>query len=178
MKLKREEAIELLSYRELVVLSDKRRESIIIDMVDEIELDSITDFADSKYDSLIMSYLKSSFIGTKNDFLQKSVQTVLQADVSIVGEPENLLCCPCCNYHTLKSRGQYFTCRVCFWEDDGNDDASNYSSANRMHLDEARKSFLVNGVYKLDAKKSVDINSRDIFLKCSGLMPTDTILQS
>jgi len=30
--------------------------------------------------------------------------------------------CPCCRYKTLHSRGSYEICKVCFWEDDGQDD--------------------------------------------------------
>jgi hypothetical protein len=29
--------------------------------------------------------------------------------------------CPCCDYLTLPERGQYDICRVCFWEDEGQD---------------------------------------------------------
>lgn len=30
--------------------------------------------------------------------------------------------CPCCKYKTLHSRGDYEICKVCFWEDDGQDE--------------------------------------------------------
>jgi len=30
--------------------------------------------------------------------------------------------CPCCGYKTLKERGEFEICPVCFWEDDGQDD--------------------------------------------------------
>src|SRR5438552_1522380 len=29
--------------------------------------------------------------------------------------------CPCCDYISLPERGNYLICRVCFWEDDGQD---------------------------------------------------------
>lgn len=29
--------------------------------------------------------------------------------------------CPCCDYVSLPERAQYIICRVCFWEDDGQD---------------------------------------------------------
>ena len=32
-------------------------------------------------------------------------------------------CCPCCHFSTLDERGGYDICPVCFWEDDGQDDA-------------------------------------------------------
>ena len=30
--------------------------------------------------------------------------------------------CPCCGFRTLCSRGQFETCPVCYWEDDGQDE--------------------------------------------------------
>jgi len=30
--------------------------------------------------------------------------------------------CPCCRYKTLKERGAFEICPVCYWEDDGQDD--------------------------------------------------------
>jgi hypothetical protein len=31
--------------------------------------------------------------------------------------------CPCCKFKTLHGRGGFETCPVCFWEDDGQDEA-------------------------------------------------------
>jgi len=31
--------------------------------------------------------------------------------------------CPCCKYKTLFGRGGFEVCPVCFWEDDGQDEA-------------------------------------------------------
>jgi hypothetical protein len=31
--------------------------------------------------------------------------------------------CPCCGYKTLRGRGQDEICEVCFWHDDGQDEA-------------------------------------------------------
>lgn len=31
--------------------------------------------------------------------------------------------CPCCRMRTLRGRGEDEICPVCFWEDDGQDDA-------------------------------------------------------
>ena len=30
--------------------------------------------------------------------------------------------CPCCGFLTLSRRSRYVICKVCFWEDDGQDD--------------------------------------------------------
>lgn len=32
--------------------------------------------------------------------------------------------CPCCGYPTLAARGDYEICTICWWEDDGQDDAN------------------------------------------------------
>jgi hypothetical protein len=36
---------------------------------------------------------------------------------------EDLVRCPCCRSKTLPARGEDEICPVCFWEDDGQDDA-------------------------------------------------------
>ncbi len=38
-------------------------------------------------------------------------------------EPVKTYRCACCGYKTLFGRGQDEICPVCFWEDDGQDDA-------------------------------------------------------
>ena len=30
--------------------------------------------------------------------------------------------CPCCKYKTLRGRGHFELCPICFWEDDGQDE--------------------------------------------------------
>ena len=30
--------------------------------------------------------------------------------------------CPCCKFKTLHERGRFEICKVCFWEDDGQDE--------------------------------------------------------
>jgi hypothetical protein len=37
-------------------------------------------------------------------------------------QPEPSYFCPCCKYKTLHSRGDFETCKICFWEDDGQDE--------------------------------------------------------
>ncbi|MBZ9712743.1 CPCC family cysteine-rich protein [Deinococcus multiflagellatus] len=49
--------------------------------------------------------------------------------------------CPCCGFLTLKRRGHYDICRVCFWEDDGGNDDHRHSGPNHMTLGEARQNF-------------------------------------
>src|ERR1700722_2707377 len=54
--------------------------------------------------------------------------------------------CPCCGYKTLVGRGHYEICSVCFWEDDGQDDADadviRGGPNNVLRLTVARQNFL------------------------------------
>lgn len=54
-------------------------------------------------------------------------------------------CCPCCGCPTLDSRGGFEVCRICFWEDDGQDghnaDAVLGGPNSDYSLTESRKNF-------------------------------------
>jgi len=50
--------------------------------------------------------------------------------------------CYCCGYFTLKERGNYYICKVCFWEDDGCLDLKKISHPNHMTLERGRRNFL------------------------------------
>ena len=51
--------------------------------------------------------------------------------------------CPCCDYFSLSSQGEYEICNVCFWEDDGVNlgDLDQWSGPNHMTLRDARENF-------------------------------------
>jgi hypothetical protein len=53
--------------------------------------------------------------------------------------------CPCCGCKTLDERGGFDICPVCFWEDDGQDDADadivRGGPNGRLSLSNARKNF-------------------------------------
>lgn len=44
----------------------------------------------------------------------------------VAGQPKlgNRILCPCCHFPTLAERAAWNICRVCWWEDDGQDDAT------------------------------------------------------
>jgi cysteine-rich CPCC protein len=53
--------------------------------------------------------------------------------------------CPCCGFLTLTERSAFEICPVCFWEDDGQDDADaddTKGGPNSSSLTEARRNFL------------------------------------
>jgi len=53
--------------------------------------------------------------------------------------------CPCCEYKTIGDRGGFEICPICFWEDDGQDDADadevRGGPNELMSLTEARQNF-------------------------------------
>lgn len=57
--------------------------------------------------------------------------------------------CPCCGRLTLKGRGMFEICPVCFWEDDGQDDHDaevvRGGPNRRLSLTEARRNYLAVG---------------------------------
>jgi Cysteine-rich CPCC len=59
--------------------------------------------------------------------------------------------CPCCWYPTLSMRGSFEVCRVCYWEDDGQDnhDADRVRGGPNedFSLTQARANFAEYGVY-------------------------------
>jgi len=67
--------------------------------------------------------------------------------------------CPCCGYRTLSERGGDEICKVCFWEDDGQDDQDaddvRGGPNGSLSLTAARKNFAQNGVVELRFKSNV-----------------------
>lgn len=54
--------------------------------------------------------------------------------------------CPCCGYPTLERRIMWEICFICWWEDDGQDDADkeNVRGINQLALVKARSNFAEN----------------------------------
>ncbi len=115
--------------------------------------DEITNFdepihsiTDSRYDPLLVIALKAELKGIKNEYLSEIIFDILQEEITVEGRPEELFRCPCCCYKTIIKRGNYYVCPVCYWEDDGNDEPSIYSSPNHMTLIEGKENFEKYGV--------------------------------
>jgi hypothetical protein len=55
----------------------------------------------------------------------------------------NRVSCPCCGYPTLGERGSYQICKICWWEDDGDDDLDEIRNGPNIgySLSEARINF-------------------------------------
>jgi len=102
------------------------------------------DSESSKYNELILIALQAKFRGVTNTFLSESMTTTELGEYEVCGEIESLEVCPCCEYRTLESRGEYDICCLCDWEDNGVNDVAQYSGPNHMTLGEAKEKFAEN----------------------------------
>ncbi len=153
----RKDAISILVKDELINLTREKREELLLEWwsIDDDDLaflilpkslqceilssdGPVNDVMSSNYEPLLIEALKYKYIGVKNEYISKIVSKILQQNTEVKGVIENLWPCPCCGYKTLKERGQYEICSVCYWEDDGNNDLLTYSSPNHMTLQEYR----------------------------------------
>lgn len=139
MKLKRKEAVEILTYLELIFEYDiVKRKEIISNFSYTDDSSKKIDFEKSKFNKLILSSLKSGYKGVVNSYIEIKIFNFLKINVEIEDEDFSLLECLCCGYQTIAERGNYEICPICFWEDDGNNDTQKYSSVNKMSLTEAK----------------------------------------
>ncbi len=71
--------------------------------------------------------------------------------------------CPCCGYQTLDSNADYDICRVCWWEDDGQDSHNAHlvlgGPNDNLSLLRARVNFILFGIY--DPKRKDLLEKRD-----------------
>ncbi|GFP78432.1 CPCC family cysteine-rich protein [Clostridium fungisolvens] len=158
--MERIKAITIICEQELTMLTKEKREELLIDWwgidSEDSEFEALPetlqtelleydepcfDVMETRYNPLLIEALKQKFVGVKNEYLSMRLSVILRENVVVEGQPESLSVCPCCQYKTLKERGQYTICPVCFWEDDGNDEASRYSSSNHMTLEQGRTNF-------------------------------------
>ncbi len=99
----------------------------------------------SIYDENIQNFLvklhtDTILHGVSNDYLQHFLKKHfdIESNIIVFGKEPNLYKCPCCEYLTLPTQGQYDVCPVCLWEDDGKSEDSLYlySYANESSLND------------------------------------------
>ncbi|WP_422006506.1 CPCC family cysteine-rich protein [Roseivirga pacifica] len=163
--MERQKAIEQYSKIKLKQLSQKER-------AEQLEVMTLEDWSDSKgwsslpksirsefelgeeienpelekYDQVLMIWLRNRLQSVTNDFLCEKLNIE-----KIIGEPIKLESCPCCGYRTIGARGNYDICKVCWWEDDGQDNqhperiigGPNYGISLAM----GRYNYLIYGLY-------------------------------
>jgi hypothetical protein len=166
--LTRTEAINLLAQSDLQSLTVSERESLLLDLwnIDEndsefaelptdlkaemAEAETPTDPTRAIYTPLLLVGLRDAYVGVTNSFLEKRYSALTGRPARVQGAVELLFACACCGYRTLRTKGEYDICPVCYWEDDGSDDSriDRHSGPNHMTLRRARINFA-----KLGAKR-------------------------
>ncbi|MCP1124146.1 CPCC family cysteine-rich protein [Bacillus sp. 3103sda1] len=77
--------------------------------------------------------------------------------------------CPCCGYPTLEERGIFEICKLCNWEDDGQDDSyvdEVLGGPNEDYsLTEARKNFKENLIMYRDKRNILSQTDKEIETK-------------
>jgi len=168
-------AIEKLANKRLKELSKKER-------VEQLEIMPLEDWTDNsewkllpksirkeydngefidnpnskKYDDVLIIWLKSSLQAVSNKYLESEL-----CIENVIGDITQLEPCPCCGAKTLETRAEYEICRVCWWEDDGQDNKDadiimggpNYG----ISLTQGRINYLKFGIY--------DPNRKDLISK-------------
>ncbi|SFJ30082.1 CPCC family cysteine-rich protein [Jannaschia pohangensis] len=68
--------------------------------------------------------------------------------------------CPCCGFPTLSERAAWEICRICWWEDDGQDDSSADQvwggPSGKYSLSDARRNF-ADHQHMYDAGQGIDV---------------------
>jgi len=103
-------------------------------------------YNDKKYDEVLRFKLRDDFKGVKNKYLSEKVGIKITS-----GSAFDLISCPCCGYKTLETRNEFEICKICWWEDDGQDNlhaddvwgGPNYE----VSLTQARHFYLTIGIY-------------------------------
>jgi len=155
MIIKRSEAITLSAFIEYFNLPEESRLEIIDNALAE---NGIGDAPPEIANQLARKYMAYEFKSITNDYLSSILSKHFGYSVKVTGIEMKLLRCYCCGYKTLRGRGEYDICRVCWWEDDGGSDPEKYSSVNHMTLQEGKLNFEKNGVVSDYLLEKVDAN--------------------
>lgn len=93
----------------------------------------------------IKSVDKDVLKGLQQNFFEETMKQMDRDSIFAEAQVGVRYKCPCCDYKTLESRGGYDICPVCFWEDDGQDDAdantNRFFGPNHISLTLARKNY-------------------------------------
>ncbi len=103
-----------------------------------------------RYDDVLLIWLRSRYVGATNAYLRDCLVEAGSHTGEVVGVEITLQPCPCCGRAALAERNSYEICKVCWWEDDGQDNARadtvmggpNYG----VSLTQGRANFLIHGI--------------------------------
>jgi hypothetical protein len=143
----REEAVTLMAWAGMFRLPAEDKETIIYEHLSEDEpFEGIINIETAAYNDYIVEYLKEGLKCVSNTYIERELAEIFSSEIKILGAPEVYEPCLCCGYRTIKSRGEYFICPVCYWEDDGLADPDGYSQVNKMTLKQAIENYKTTGV--------------------------------
>jgi hypothetical protein len=165
MELLRREAITLASFLKYFNFSLDERKIKIEDAIAELSLDDLSIEMENYYGR---KYIENEFYFFSNEYIQTFLSTQLKIAIKVKGKKPKLFPCFCCGYNTLNKRGEYFICKVCYWEDDGNNNLYEYNDANKMTLFDAKKNFVKTGVISEKFQNSVDHDRMIQYEKSNG----------
>lgn len=103
-----------------------------------------------RYDAVLLIWSRFRYIGATNAFLRDCLAEADSSVAEVTGPEDKRLPCPCCGRATLSKQGACDICKVCWWEDDGQDNANadtviggpNYG----VSLTQGRVNFLRHGI--------------------------------
>lgn len=181
--MERVEAIQSLAVNDLNKLSFEEREEILTDwwgidsdddefwiLPEQLRLElaendePLFSAIDVRYNPLLIAAIAHGYQCVSNEYISNRMYQITGQHFEIQGEFEPLNSCPCCNYQTLKLRGEYLVCPVCYWEDDGCNEVDAFSHVNRMTLREARENFKAFGAV---LEKYIPFIENDVKIKYS-----------
>lgn len=135
-----------------------------------------SNIADQKYDDILYECAKDGgeyHLQDNAELLERLNSIGVHVD-EVKGKMK-LFACPCCGADTLAERHGWEICPVCWWEDDGTDNAEAslyYSGPNKgLQLTAARINFLTFGIYNperhdlIEIKKPIDGYTRSRYFE-------------
>lgn len=109
----------------------------------------------TKYDSLLKLAAMTQTLGVQNSWLETRLAALGHPE-KVLGDLEEMVCCRCCGYRSLRERGNYEICPVCFWEDDGVRSPDEFSGPNHMTLGKGQENFSRLGACREDFLPHID----------------------
>jgi len=172
--MEREEAIARIAAEQLAQLSDDARaeqlEAMVLEgweddpdwdtLPEEVRAEMATgDFTEApsneRYNAVLLFWLKDEMLSVSNRFLANRLNVP-----EVVGDVEELYPCPCCGSRTISEPGELDICEVCWWEDDGKDNATatETSEVNTLSLAEGRTNYIRYGIFHTERMDLLDIS--------------------
>ncbi|RFS21198.1 hypothetical protein DVR12_17850 [Chitinophaga silvatica] len=144
--IERNEAMQLVAWKELMALSIQRRRDIVKEILfydetpeEEVkQVDSLSEIFNHK----IVDYLIKKLLCATNEYIEDELKTLYNKNYMVVGEPILYDKCECCGYRTIEAHIGWDICPNCYWEDDGIKELNKHSPVNRMTLQQGRDNFI------------------------------------